>query len=154
MSKDIRERVRQLIELATHPTANEGESRNAALAACRLIKDHRLLDTAAVSPSQRYTVGIDSSSLEDFFAAAIRQQREQQRRQGWHAVSRRPSVRVEGDAPNVKFPPDPNARELLTSDVAWCGACNERIQPPRLVMWSRNEVFHKECYADAIKQRQ
>jgi hypothetical protein len=36
------ERVRALLALATNPSATENESRNAAVAACKLIAAHRL----------------------------------------------------------------------------------------------------------------
>lgn len=38
----VLDRIRNLIERAAHPTANEHEARNAAVEACRLIKKHEV----------------------------------------------------------------------------------------------------------------
>jgi hypothetical protein len=43
-------RVQRLITLACDPAAAEGESRNAAVAACKLIREFELLTSQTVSP--------------------------------------------------------------------------------------------------------
>jgi hypothetical protein len=156
MSMDVKGRIHRLINLATHPTANDGEANNAARAACRLIKQHGLLgmvsETAppppqSPQPPRGYHVDFVAVDFEDFFGPM------NQVRGRWRTRQYAPnpkSVRVEG-LHTVRFPPDPNARELLISNAAQCAACQKSIKPPKLVMWSRHEIYHCECYAEAIR---
>ena len=48
---DPHERARRLVALATNTGASSEEARTAAMAACRLIAKHKLLDAAAATPS-------------------------------------------------------------------------------------------------------
>lgn len=50
--KSLRDKAADLVRLAVAPTAEPGERANAALAACRMIDRHRLLEAGAGAESR------------------------------------------------------------------------------------------------------
>jgi hypothetical protein len=148
MPEDIRGRVQRLIELAVAPSANETEARNAAMAACRLIKEHRLL-TAAPAPQQVRMhvsgggIAFDmQDAFDDLFGRVSRQQRVRPTRPP-------PEHRVEGEAPKAHFPKDPRARTFILGRPTNCSYCLEEIQVRAMVIVSHRSVFHPACYEAA-----
>jgi hypothetical protein len=160
MSEDARGRAQRLIELATHPSANETEARNAAVAACRLIKEHRLLGTQAPTPPPPprtrvvYATGAvvdDMQSAMDELFGQVNRQRQARQQARDQQRARPPEHKVEGDNyPRQKMAPDPRASVFRIASPAICIYCQEVVTPPAPVVVSMRRVFHPACYNEAI----
>lgn len=138
MAEDVLQRVKSLIALALGD-ANENESRNAALQACKLIDKYQLLK--APTPAQ------DMHALFETLFGDMERQR-----------SERPPYRpppehhVAGGSPRPRMPPDPHVRSVLLGMKVLCSECKTVIEPPKLVMISRGRVYHRTCYRSATGQ--
>jgi Protein of unknown function (DUF2786) len=138
MPEDIREKVRRLLELATHPTTNETEARNASMAVCRLIKEHRLLEPRAPRPRPAVTVDSIHFSMDEIFGQV-------HRRQSRVSPTRPPPQHtVEGAQP--RMPKDPTARTFVLGSPAICAGCNDQIRISTMVIVSHRSVWHPACY--------
>lgn len=149
MPEDARGRALRLIELAVAPSANETEARNAAMAACKIIKEHKLLMEAAAPQRVRMHVsggGVAydmQASFDELFGQVTRQQQRRQQEQV-RPTRPPPEHRVEGDAPQM--PKDPNARTYVLSNRAVCAGCGDDIPARTIVTVSRRSVYHVACY--------
>lgn len=146
MSDDIRERVRRLVELATHPTANEGESRNAAVVACRLIKEHKLLEVAPIrhvpmrgARHAGFVVNDMQAAMDELFGQVHRSR----------PARPPPQHTVEGDKPRITK--DPAARTFILGSPATCAGCNDPIRVRTMVIVSHRSVWHPDCYRAATE---
>jgi hypothetical protein len=135
-------RARKLLALALHPTANETEARNAAMAFCRLVSARGLLSGA--------TPAIDDIAdlLQRARREAIRQVREEIRR-----TETPPAQTTNRTRNGVRIQPDPNANEILIGWPANCDACLKPFVIPSTAMWSRGQYFHVECYIRATERK-
>jgi hypothetical protein len=146
MPEDARGRVLRLIALATAPSANETEARNAAVAACKIIKEHGLLDRAAPStpPARRGFAASDmQDAIDELFGMHQRARQERVR-----AARPPPQHTVEGDWPKPKIKKDPNARMYVLATPAICTGCM-RLISHGTVMVSNRLIWHPKCYEDA-----
>jgi hypothetical protein len=156
MPEDIREKVRRLIERAVHPSTYENEARNAAMAACKLIQEHKLLKEAPppsrVPPFARAAPDMQAA-LDDLFgqgfSQVFRTQRAQQQARA-HARPVRPPPEhtVEGEG-SRKIPKDPRARPFILGSPAVCAYCIEEIPIRTMVIVSGRLVYHARCYEEA-----
>jgi hypothetical protein len=145
MSEDPRGRVLRLVELAVAPSANETEARNAAMAACKLIKEHKLLEGGtprSVPGFSRVRVPVSedlASALEDLFGA--HQRPPSVKRHARPAARPPPQHTVEGSEAK---PVAPLFGILAGSAV--CKRCLRPMKPGTPVAMSGPSVFHRDCW--------
>jgi hypothetical protein len=157
MPEDVRGRAQRLVELATHPSTNESEARNAAMAACKIIKEHGLLNggrterTVSFGGVREVRVERDvpfdmQSAIDELFGQVNRQRQPPPR-----PTRPPPEHKVEGDnTAKRRIPVDMFAREFMLASPAICIYCQEAIIPPKRVVVSQRRVFHPACYNEAI----
>jgi hypothetical protein len=143
MPQDVREKVQRLIERAVHPSTSENEARNSAMAACKLIQEHKLLKeappTSRVPPFAR-TAPDMQAALDDLFGQGFSQVFRTQRAQQQARAHARP----------VRPPPkDPRARQFILGSSAVCAYCIEEIPIRTMVIVSGRLVYHGRCYEEA-----
>jgi hypothetical protein len=113
------DRARQLVALATNPAATPEEARSAAMAACKLIAKHRLLDSSGSEPAATHPMPPRSwgrqSDVEDMFRRAT---------EHWHAAYTRPS-----QAPPPPEPPPPKPPWRAPNWITTCPLCEGAIPP-------------------------
>lgn len=164
MAQDVRAKVRFLIERAIHASTPENEARNAAMAACKLIAEHKMLDAPPPRRVPAPTHVSSSNPFEDLFRAV-----QDMGGEGFFVNFQtapeppRPAPRKSRPAPtppqpsveNVRRKPkrDPGARQIpITDQAAFCASCGQRILRGKYAMWTPGgTVYHPPCY-DAVTE--
>jgi hypothetical protein len=155
---DVRTKVRRLIELAVG-TANEHEARNAAVLACRLIKEHNLLEARGFSASEHVAghpihpswVKLDVD--DDFFEAfkdILRDRRSYPGAEGEEEAPPPPQPSVVSDS-KKKVAKDPDKKNIPITMPAWCAGCGQLLKRGSYATWSRGEVWHQPCFEQATE---
>jgi hypothetical protein len=163
---DNREKVRRRILLAVGG-ANEHESRNAALKACKLLHENNMFGLFDVVASTS-TPEDPFSNLEDLFRAAGFGRRPYRRastpqpvpptypreREYVHPpstpfdgevfVAPPPQPEVAGGVSEVRAH-DPDAKVVPIVEPTWCTGCKQRMRYNTTGIWSRGEVWHSTC---------
>lgn len=143
MASDVREKAKKLVALAAK-SPNETEARNAALAACKLIDKHALLDERRYASAEAYapTGNPFEDFLRDVMGATVRT------RPRPAPTPPQPTV----ERPHKRPPRDPTARTIpIVDQTAFCAACGQRIMRGKFAMWSRGVVYHPTCYENATE---
>lgn len=120
---DVRARVQYLIALALGH-GNENEAHSAAMQACRLIREHRLLDLPASPVASRPWP--DAGAIMDAYLDGL---------------FKRP-----GPPAPVQEEPESPVTCSPVLDLAWCAACGQLIPRGNLAMWGHGLVWHRPCY--------
>ena len=129
MTNSLRNRVQRLISLAIDVGTNEHEARNAALQACRLIAEHKLLETP-VTQTARPEGSAFAEFLKDLFGAQV---------SFAHAAASEARRRA-GSA---------RAETVLIQMPANCAGCGRPLPVGTAGTWCRGELWHAGCWTRA-----
>lgn len=158
---DARTRVKHLIALALNPGANPNEARNAALQACRLISENKLLDER---PEGHVFLGMPFEAEQEavqtwgaaYEAGGVSFDQVFEELFGKAAEARR---RANAQAPRPARPPpqhraaDESAavREMVTNVPGWCTGCGLRYTDGQVIVVARDKnwkdtYWHRPCW--------
>lgn len=159
MPADPRGKARALIERAVHPSTGENEARNSAMAACKLIAEHNLLDEVVRIQRVQTRGPAVSNPFEDLFRAVADMGGDgffvnietppPPRRPRPAPTPPQPSV----DSVRRKPKRDPGARNIpITDQAAFCSSCSQRIRRGRYATWTPGGVlYHPTCYDNSTE---
>lgn len=157
--------------LALNEGANEHESRNAAVQACRLLHKHGLLAQLEANrpwsepaptvvapppprPKRRPVRQPEEVSFNDFFVEFMKASQNvsaaRARVSEDEVVPPPPQPHIPETSAAQRRPHDPEARSVPVLQPTWCPGCTGRIQHASYGMWSRGEIWHKQCFHEAF----
>lgn len=150
-----------MVTLAINPGANPNEARNAAMQACRLIAEHKLLEgppqhRGPLPPGMGHVVimdwgpplsGEDGPTMADLLDTLFEVQRANDRaRESAKAESAQPPpqhrVPTAGEYPHNR----------LATEPGWCAGCGQRYTEGQVVIvgldqFGREHTWHRPCWS-------
>jgi len=158
---DVREKVLRLIELAVG-TANEHEARNAAVVACKLIKQHGLLevevkeiDFFSPPPPSSARTRRKVRPVAPPIQAPVYDKEEwdlvTEKLRDWMKEAAPPPLPHVPGATKRRVPRDAEKKDIPITMPAWCAGCGQALRRGSYGTWSRGEIWHSTCYATATE---
>lgn len=150
MADDIREKVKKRIALALGSN-NEHEARNAAMAACRLIAEHKLLDEPPPR-SRGFAPPQHGNPFDELFRAM-----QDMGGEGFFVNIETPRPTKPPPQPRVERVPrkpkrDASARDVIsTHQSAFCTKCGQRILRGKQTTVLHGNYYHPNCYIEATE---
>lgn len=140
--ENVLKTVEALIALAVG-TSNENEARNAAMQACKLIHEHKLL--ARRPPAQGFYAPPEEGewAVQTFDDLMNEVFGNRPRRQEPRAE---PPPQPVVQPPAYTPPKDPDAKLIPVMEPAFCAKCGQRILRGKFAYWSRRQLYHQDCW--------